>query len=109
MTEIAKSGFTPENKSKMVVEQLRKVLKAEDASEEAMQNLSALEESLKPNLAKILTQYKDKMSRCINADLCDRYYYSAGAQQNALLHDEQLDAAVAVLKDSKRYRELLGQ
>jgi carboxyl-terminal processing protease len=109
VTDIAKSGFAPENKSKMVVEQLRKVLKAEDASEEAMQNLSALEESLKPNLAKILTQYKDKMSRCINADLCDRYYYSAGAQQNALLHDEQLDAAVAVLKDSKRYRELLGQ
>ena len=106
---IVKSGFTPENRSKRVVEQLRKILKAEDASEEAMQNLSTLEESLKPDLAKILAQHKDKMSRCINADICDRYYYSAGAQQNALLHDVQLDAAVAVLKDSKRYKEILGQ
>lgn len=106
---IVASGFTPENRSKRVVEQLRTILKAEDASEEAMNNLTTLEQSLKPNIAQNLRQYKDVMSSLIAADLCDRYYYAAGAQQSILRHDKQLDAAIAVLKDSKRYHEILGQ
>ena len=89
------------------MEQLRTIIKAEDASEEAMNNLTTLEHSLKPNIAQNLRQYKDVMSSLIAADLCDRYYYAAGAQQSILRNDKQLDAAIAVLKDSKRYKEIL--
>ena len=106
---IVKSGYTPENRSKKVVEQLRKILKSENAGDEAMHNVDLLEASLKPDMQKTLTQYKDIMTTCIGADICDRYYYTAGAQQNALLHDKQLDAAIAVLKDEARYKSLLGK
>ena len=104
---IVESGFTPENRSKKVVEQLRKILKADDASPEAMANLDSLEQSIKPDIRKVLTQQQPLMSHFLASDICERYYLYAGALQNALLHDKQLDAAIQVLKDTARYQKIL--
>ncbi|MBO4730156.1 MAG: PDZ domain-containing protein [Bacteroidaceae bacterium] len=104
---IVQSGFTPEDRSKRVVDQLRKILKAEDASDEAMANLDALEQSIKPDIPKVLTQQQTLMSRFLASDICERYYLYAGALQNALLHDKQLDAAVQVLQNPSKYQNIL--
>lgn len=104
---IVQSGFTPEDRSKKVVDQLRKIMKADGASPEAMANLDTLEQSIKPDLQKTLTQNKAIMSRLVSSDICERYYFYSGALQNALLHDKQLDTAVGVLQDRAKYEEIL--
>lgn len=104
---IKSSEFTPESRSKRVIEQLRKILKVEGASEEAENSLKALEANLRPDIDRLLLQNKETMTMLLGADLCDRYYYTAGARENMLQHDIQLDAAVALLQDTARYNALL--
>ena len=56
-----------------------------------------------------MRSHKARMMSLLSAAICERYYYDAGATQNKLLHDKQLDAAVSVLQDQARYRELLSK
>ena len=104
---ITSSEFTPESRSKRALEQLRNILNAEQATDEAAAALDVLEQSLSPDMKKLLMQNKETMAPLISSDLCDRYYYTAGARQNLLLHDKQLDAAIEILQDTERYKALL--
>lgn len=104
---IAASKFAPEYRSTKSIEQLRTLLKTEDMPQAAFDKLKELEESMKPNMAEILPKYREKMKEHLSADICDRYYYNAGAIQNQIQFDKQLEASIAVLKDTKRYKSIL--
>jgi len=104
---IAKSGFTPERTSTKVIEQLRNYLKGEDASPESLNKLKELEESLKPDMATILPNHRERLKQVISSDIVERYYYTRGAIENQSKYDKQLKAAIELLNSPERYAKLL--
>ncbi|MBO4593977.1 MAG: S41 family peptidase [Bacteroidaceae bacterium] len=106
---LTRTDYQVESRSKQIVTQLRSILKAEGSSPEALSALDTVESNLQPDLPALMRSHKARMMSLLSAAICERYYYDAGATQNKLLHDKQLDAAVSVLQDQARYRELLSK
>ncbi len=104
---IVASGFTPDRTSLKILEQLRKALKAEEASEQSMALVAQFEESLKTDMLSMLDKHRADITRMLTADICERYYYERGAMQSQMRYDKQLEAAIELLADPKRYASIL--
>jgi carboxyl-terminal processing protease len=60
------------------------------------------------NLANDLEHHKEVIKQVMENDIVAAYYYQAGAIENSLRHDKQLDAAIELLNDTERYRSILS-
>lgn len=107
--QMAQSDFKPERTSNRLVEQMRTVLKAEKASQDSFDRLKEFERSLVPDMAQMLTANRENMRIALSADICERYYYTKGQEQNLLRNDSQLKAALSLLNDIKTYNKTLGK
>jgi len=82
----------------------------EDATDEDL----ALQSDIDAIKAKIdlekqddLQEFEELISRKIEQDIVARYYFETGKTQQRLRKDSEVDAAIALLNDSKRYNEIL--
>ncbi len=105
---IADSEFSPEYASLKIADRLYAMMKAEGMSKETLDKAAALKESMKPNMADVLLKNKEAMMEHLDNAVCDRYYYSAGTIENQLKHDRQVKAAVELLSDGVRYKNILS-
>jgi carboxyl-terminal processing protease len=91
------------------LENLKKVV-------EANPNLKA---SLSPEIASLATKIKEIKAAALPAnkneilveiekEIVSRYFYVKGKTQHQLRRDNEVDEAIAVLKDPKKYKSLLG-
>ncbi len=55
-----------------------------------------------------LTKNKDLIIRLIEKEIAGRYYYQRGKVQIGLRNDPEVNEAISILNDDKRYNEILG-
>lgn len=106
---VVDSGFTYDPESGHVMEDLKKMMEFEGYYDDAKAEFEALENKLSHNnLANDLEHHKDVIKQVMANDIVAAYYHQAGAIENSLRTDKQLKAAVELLCDPARYRELLS-
>lgn len=106
---MAQSEFTYDNRAKKALETVRKIAQQEGYADNAKTELDALEAKLSRNLTDDLQQWEDEVRRSIESMIVGFYYYDEGIVEYNLQKDPDLDAAIDVLNDTQRYKEILKQ
>lgn len=97
------------SESRIAVEKLRKALNKERYADKAMaEAMAAIEKNLKDDKINNLATYKSDIIRTINADIVVRYAYAEGRTANSIAHDKGIAAAVKMLGDSARMKQILS-
>ncbi len=87
---------------------LRKIAKIEGyMSDEVDQQITVLEGLMKHTLDKDLDTHREPISRYLEQEIAQRYYYDAGRSVARLRTDSMIDEAVKLLHDSPRYNDIL--
>ena len=79
----------------------------EDNYAEFKEDLLALKEKLITYKEDDIHTYQSQISELILSELMSRYYYQEGRVKAALEDDIVLEEAIAILQDSKKYKEIL--
>ncbi len=82
----------------------------EDANEEALalqSDIDAIKSKIELEKKDDLQEFEDVISRKIEQSIVARYHFETGKTQQRLRNDSEVDAAIALLKDTKRYKEIL--
>ena len=101
------SGFTYDDQSRKQFDQLVKTAKFEGYYDEARDAFDALGQRLKHDLATELDKHRDAIQEVLELDIIAANYYQAGSIAAGLAYDKVYQEAVALLKDTKRYHEIL--
>ena len=100
-------NFEYDRQSARVLKSLKDVADFEGYMEEDAELFTALEEKLKPNIARDLERYKKEIKQLISSEIVKRYYYQRGVKQFNLRYDISFQKALDVLKDNDLYKNAL--
>ena len=64
---------------------------------------------LKHNIEKDLDYNKAQLKRILADDIVAAYYYQAGAIENSLRGDKQMEEAVRIINNPQEYWKILGR
>ncbi|MEL7123147.1 MAG: S41 family peptidase, partial [Bacteroidota bacterium] len=91
-------------------EKLLKKLEA-DAKDQGYTFLQEIE-TIKANIAKekeeSIMKYKKDLIKIVEKEIAGRYYYQEGKIKMGLRNDDEIQEAIAVLRDTDKYNEILG-
>ncbi len=104
---VLNSGFKYDAESGKVLDRLKKIATFEGYYDDAKTEFDALEKKLKHNLATDLERNKQLIKQIIGADIVAAYYWQAGAIENNLNYDKQMQEACKLINNPDAYRELL--
>ena len=107
--ELAKSRkFTYDRQTERMLKNLKEVAEFEGYLEDASEEFKALEKKLNHNLDRDLDTFEKEIKEFIAQDIVTRYFYQRGAVMQRLKDDKELNQAVEVLRDAKRYQLILS-
>ena len=96
------------SESRVAVEKLRKALSKERYADNTLtEAMQVIEKNLKDDKMNNLTTYKSDIVRTINADIVVRYAYAEGRTANGIAHDKGIAAAIEMLGDTARMKQIL--
>lgn len=87
---------------------LKKILELEGYGEIAKEEIGSLEKKLKVNLDHSLRHFGREVKELIALEIVKRYYGKDGATVYSLREDSDIKESYALLKDPKRYKEILS-
>jgi carboxyl-terminal processing protease len=102
---VQEQQFSYENDAEKALIQLKS--KTEDFDESTQDLIQTLESTLMSQKSNDLEKYKDQIIRLIEQDIVSRYHYQNGKIQQRLDTDPELDAAIDLLLDQKKYESIL--
>ena len=102
------SGFTYDDQSRKQFDELVKTAKFEGYYDDAREAFDALGQRLKHDLATELDKHRDAIQEILELDIVAANYYQAGSIAAGLAYDKVYQEAVGLLKDTKRYHEILS-
>ena len=105
---VIESGFTYDPESERALKTLKKIVKFEGYYDDAKAEFDALEKKLKHNIARDLDMHRDVLKQIISSDIVAAYYFQAGAVENSLKHDKQVNEAFSLINDQTRYKAILN-
>jgi carboxyl-terminal processing protease len=71
-------------------------------------DISLIRDKIIASKAKDLTKHKEEIITEIEKEILSRYFYIKGKTKHKLKKDKEVDEAIALLKDQKRYKSILG-
>lgn len=101
------SKFKYDRETEKYMDDLEKLAKFEGYYDDAKPEFDALAKKLKHNVAKDLDYNKKAIKQLIENDLVTAYYYQGGGIQNSLRFDKQMKAAVSLLNNPVKYKNIL--
>lgn len=105
---VVAANFTYDQRSRSLLEALRKMMAFEGYAAEAKGELDALEQKLKHNVTRDLDRQREGVTRLLNSEICRAYYYERGALENMLTWDKVLERATSILTTPEAYKEVLA-
>lgn len=92
----------------MIISELEKAAEREGYMNDSVRSgIDALKPLLKHNLNHDLDTHRDQIAPYIASEIMQRYYFDRGQIIESLRHDNDLDAAAAILNDPKLYKQML--
>lgn len=101
-------NFTYDRQSLRLLNELRKVAAREGYAEEAKEEFAALEAKLTHNEDFDFTYWEDEIRKLVEQIIVENYYYDRGGAIYNFRYDPDIATGLSILRDSKRYRELLA-
>ena len=101
------SGFTYDPETEKALASLKKLAKFEGYYEGAKTEFDALEAKLKHDLGRDLDRNKKTLKSLLCNDIVAAYYFQSGSIENSLRTDKQYAEAIALLRDSEKYKSIL--
>lgn len=99
--------FKYDRLSEKRLEDLKKTAKFEDYYEDAKSEFEALEKKLAHNLDRDMDKHQKDIRRIMAQEVVKRYYYQAGAVEESLKGDEDLEKAIELLNNESEYNKIL--
>ena len=101
------TGFNYDKESYKALKQLKKMLDLEGYTEATKAEVEKLESTLQHNLDHDLSFFAKDVKRLIADEIVKRYYSQKGGIIYSLRDDTDVAEGLSLLKDLKRYREIL--
>ncbi|MCH5175855.1 MAG: S41 family peptidase [Prevotellaceae bacterium] len=86
---------------------LKKTAEFEDYYEDAKDEFEALEKKLAHNLDRDMDKHQKDICKIMAQEVIKRYYYQAGAVEDSLKDDEDVEKAIEVLNNEGEYTKIL--
>jgi carboxyl-terminal processing protease len=106
---LQKKNFHFETKSEKILEDLEKTAEEEGLADAFKADLKAIQNIIETEKKNELYENKEAIISLIEKEIASRYYFQQGRIQIGLRNDVEIKEALAVIKDQKRYKELLKQ
>lgn len=101
-------NFSYDLHSVKILNELKKMIELEGLTSIAKEEVEALEKKLQANLDHSLTHFGKEVKAMIGDEIIKRYYGQEGEIVFSLREDPELKECYDILKDSKRYNEILS-
>ena len=96
-----------DSESADLIEELEELAKKEEAYEAVKTEFEGLRKILIRDKSQDLLIHKEEISEFINQEIVSRYLYQKGRIQSTLLVDNEIEVAIATLKNKKKYSDIL--
>jgi len=106
---LQKKNFQYETKTEKVLEDLQKIAEKEDLVDTFKGDLKAIQDKIETEKKNELYTNKDAIISLLEKEIVSRYHFQQGRIQIGLRNDIEIKEALAVIKDEKRYKEILKQ
>ena len=103
------SGFKYDQLSEKRLEDLKKTAEFEGYYEEAKDEFEALGKKLTHNIDRDMDRHQSDIRKLMANEIVKRYYYQAGAVEEAIKGDEDIAKAIEVLHNESEYNKILGK
>lgn len=100
--------YTYKTKTEEVLEKLKKKATDENYFDSLSDEYDALFNQLQANKGDDLFTHKEEIKEILTGEIASRYFYQKGRIKSALAFDKELEEAISVLQDEKKYNEILG-
>lgn len=100
--------YSYSTQSEDALKELKKIAKEEKYFEHAENEYTALLEKLTPSKDEDLIRFKSEIKLLLENEIISRYYYQDGRIEQSLNSDKDVLEAVEVLKNKKKYNEILA-
>lgn len=94
--------------SERLLKELKEVAKEERYYEGAETQYLALEKELTPDKSNDLKKFKDEIKLILENEIISRFHFQNGRIAQSLDQDVDVNEAIAVLKDQKKYKSILA-
>lgn len=101
-------NFTYQTKSEKTLSSLEENLKAETYYKDVRKELASIHKEMNKVKQSSLNRYEDEISDLIAVELMSRFYYQDGKIHQRLKNDSEVDAAIDLLKNQKKYKNILN-
>jgi carboxyl-terminal processing protease len=109
LTFLKKQNFTYLSEGEKELNQFSEISqKNGDLKSAVGADLSVLKEKITALKAKDFTKFKDEITVEIEKEIISRYFFIKGKTKHKLKKDKEVEEAIALLKDQKRYKSILG-
>ncbi|MDR1985075.1 MAG: S41 family peptidase [Prevotellaceae bacterium] len=96
-----------QTKTENLIETLSKEIKNGKYDENIHAQVDALKNQIEHDKNKDLQKHKDEISQLIDEEIASKYYYQQGRIRKMLTTDKQLYAAINILFNQNKYKEIL--
>ncbi len=100
-------GFEYKTKTEEKLEELKKFAEKENYLTDLEADINSLMAKYAQEENQDLKAYEPEIRVLLEEEIVSRYYYERGRIQNAIEHDEDVKAAIAVLTDAPEYANIL--
>lgn len=104
---INKEKFTYKTESEKTLEQLEDNLKNESYYKDVSKELNNIRKETQKIKDNSLSRYEREITDLIEEEIMSRFYYQNGKIKQRLKNDKEVDAAIELLKDQKKYNKIL--
>ena len=104
---VLKADFKYDRETEKYLKDLEKLAKFEGYYDDAKPEFEALKKKLSHNVAKDLDYNKEYIKQLLENEIVAAYYFQAGAIQNSLRYDKQIQEAVKLLNSPEEYSKIL--
>ncbi|MCZ2442645.1 MAG: S41 family peptidase [Flavobacteriales bacterium] len=94
--------------SEKLLEEFKAISEKEKYFDSIQQEYNALLEKKKQTKSNDVIKFKDEIKEFLIDEIVSRYYYQQGRIEASLMVDQEVREAISVLRDTKRYNEILS-
>lgn len=103
------SDFKYDRLSEKRLEDLKKMMVFEGYFDDAENEFNALSKKLEHNMDRDFDRFSSEIRRLMAQEVVKRYYFQAGATEESLKGDIDIESAYSILSNAQEYNKILGK